>query len=315
MPPIDSKGAAITSPPHGGDPRGAPSARCWSPTAARSRCGCCAPARARHPRRRRLLRRRPHRAARADRRRGLPHRPAAVARELPARRGASSSWRSRIGADAIHPGYGFLSENAALRARSASRPASSFIGPPPTAIAAMGSKIESRRLMIEAGVPVVPGADDPLPDLAAAERAAGDDRLPGDAQGRRRRRRQGHAPGRAPRRSSPRAYRGARSEAASALRRRRGLPREVPRRAAPRRDPGARRQARQRGLARRARVLAAAPPPEGGRGGALAGGHPGAARGDGRGGGARRRARSATSERRHRRVPARPATAASTSSR
>ena len=78
-----------------------------------------------------------------------------------------------IGADAIHPGYGFLSENASFAAlcRDAGI---TFIGPSPEAIAAMGSKVESRRLMIDAGVPVVPGGRDPLPDLESAQRAAGE---------------------------------------------------------------------------------------------------------------------------------------------
>jgi acetyl-CoA carboxylase biotin carboxylase subunit len=77
----------------------------------------------------------------------------------------------RIGADAIHPGYGFLSENAAF-ARLCEEKGVIFIGPPSSAIAAMGSKIESRRLMIDAGVPVVPGDRDPLADLDAARIAA-----------------------------------------------------------------------------------------------------------------------------------------------
>jgi acetyl-CoA carboxylase biotin carboxylase subunit len=77
----------------------------------------------------------------------------------------------RIGADAIHPGYGFLSENAGF-ARLCRDAGVTFIGPPPEAIAAMGSKIESRRIMIDAGVPVVPGGRDPLPDLEAATAAA-----------------------------------------------------------------------------------------------------------------------------------------------
>ncbi len=76
-----------------------------------------------------------------------------------------------IGADAIHPGYGFLAENAEF-ARQAEERGIVFIGPSPDAIAAMGSKIESRRLMIDAGVPVVPGGRDPLNDLAEAEAAA-----------------------------------------------------------------------------------------------------------------------------------------------
>jgi len=77
----------------------------------------------------------------------------------------------QIGADAIHPGYGFLSENASF-ARLCEERNVVFIGPSSEAIAAMGSKIESRRLMIAAGVPVVPGGHDPLPDLEAALAAA-----------------------------------------------------------------------------------------------------------------------------------------------
>lgn len=73
-----------------------------------------------------------------------------------------------IGADAIHPGYGFLSENADF-ARRVTAAGIAFIGPTPEAIASMGSKIESRRMMIEAGVPVVPGGSDPVDDLVAAE--------------------------------------------------------------------------------------------------------------------------------------------------
>ena len=77
----------------------------------------------------------------------------------------------RIGADAIHPGYGFLSENAAF-SKLCRDSGVTFIGPPPEAMAAMGSKIESRRLMRAAGVPVVPGGQDPLPDLASAQKLA-----------------------------------------------------------------------------------------------------------------------------------------------
>ena len=76
-----------------------------------------------------------------------------------------------IGADAIHPGYGFLSENADF-ARLCEERGVIFIGPSSSAIAAMGSKIESRRLMIDAGVPVVPGGRDPLTSLEAAQEAA-----------------------------------------------------------------------------------------------------------------------------------------------
>ena len=76
-----------------------------------------------------------------------------------------------IGADAIHPGYGFLAENAGF-ARACDERGVVFIGPPAEAIALMGSKIESRRRMIDAGVPVVPGGRDPLGDVEAAGAAA-----------------------------------------------------------------------------------------------------------------------------------------------
>ncbi|MDO9706996.1 acetyl/propionyl/methylcrotonyl-CoA carboxylase subunit alpha [Paracraurococcus lichenis] len=60
------------------------------------------------------------------------------------------------GAEAIHPGYGFLSENADF-AEACAAAGIAFLGPPPAAIRAMGSKAESKRLMEQAGVPVVPG--------------------------------------------------------------------------------------------------------------------------------------------------------------
>jgi len=76
-----------------------------------------------------------------------------------------------IGADAVHPGYGFLSERAEF-SRLCREAGVTFIGPSPESIAAMGSKVESRRLMMDAGVPVVPGGRDPLPDLESAQAAA-----------------------------------------------------------------------------------------------------------------------------------------------
>jgi acetyl-CoA carboxylase, biotin carboxylase subunit len=77
----------------------------------------------------------------------------------------------QTGAQAIHPGYGFLAERAAF-AELVEQAGLVFVGPPSGAIRAMGEKTEARRRMREAGVPVVPGAVAPVTEPAAAEAMA-----------------------------------------------------------------------------------------------------------------------------------------------
>ena len=77
----------------------------------------------------------------------------------------------KSGAEAIHPGYGFLSENSAF-AQACSDAGVVFIGPPPESIALMGSKIESRKAAARYGVPMVPGTVVPIRDGKEARRLA-----------------------------------------------------------------------------------------------------------------------------------------------
>jgi acetyl-CoA/propionyl-CoA carboxylase, biotin carboxylase, biotin carboxyl carrier protein len=78
---------------------------------------------------------------------------------------------NRAGAEAIHPGYGFLAENAAFAA-ACEDAGVTFIGPPASAIEAMGSKTRARELMAEAGVPIVPGTTSPVESVADAKKEA-----------------------------------------------------------------------------------------------------------------------------------------------
>ena len=75
------------------------------------------------------------------------------------------------GADAIHPGYGFLSERAAF-AEAVAAAGITFVGPSASAMRQMGSKLEAKQAVKAFGVPLVPGLDEPVDDFATAERVA-----------------------------------------------------------------------------------------------------------------------------------------------
>jgi len=89
--------------------------------------------------------------------------------------GAILQAAEQTGCQAIHPGYGFLSENPLFAARCAAHRIT-FVGPPPGAMRLMGDKVEARRTMKAAGVPVIPGSEgalSSLDDAVAAAREAG----------------------------------------------------------------------------------------------------------------------------------------------
>ena len=98
----------------------------------------------------------------------------------------------RCGAEAIHPGFGFLAENAAF-ARAVERAGLVFIGPTAETIERLGDKASAKREAEAADVPTVPGSRTASEDAAEIAGIVARSRASGDAEGRGRRRRQGHA--------------------------------------------------------------------------------------------------------------------------
>ncbi len=155
--------------------------------------------------------------------------------------------------EAIHPGYGLLSENANF-AEVCRASNIKFIGPPPEVTRLMGEKEKARQAMKKAKVPILPGSDGDPDDGRRGARVGREGGLPGHPEGQGRRRRARHAH-RARLRGAAQpvpcgVYRGGQR-----LRQRRTLHGEVHREPAPHRVPDAGRRARQRGFALRARVL------------------------------------------------------------
>jgi hypothetical protein len=218
---------------------------------------------ARDPHGRGLFRRRRQGAARAHGGRGGAHR---------AEPGAGSYLRGdRIieaakatGAEAIHPGYGFLSENADF-AQAVIDAGLIWVGPKPDSIRAMGLKDAAKKLMAEAGVPVTPGYLGEDQDPKRLKKEAGAIGYPvlikavagGGGKGMRKV---------DARRGVRRRARQLQARGASRVRRRPRADRKMDPLAAPHRGAGVRRQPRQRRPSVRARLLAPAPPPEGDRG-------------------------------------------------
>ena len=205
-------------------------------------------------------------------------------------------------ADAIHPGYGFLSENAQF-AEIVESHGIRWVGPKPEHIRIMGDKVEAKRTAAKLGLPLVPGSDGPLETIAEARAIAAEVGYPviiKAASG---------GGGRGMKVVEEEALlESAMMQAAiggqGRVRRRHRLSREISRRPAPHRIPGVRRRRRQRDPHRRARLLDPAPPPESDRGSPLPGHHRRAARAHGRD---RRQGdgRHGLSRRRHDRIPLR----------
>src|SRR6185437_6853337 len=158
-------------------------------------------------------------------------------------------------ASAIHPGYGFLSENADF-AEQVEQSGFVFVGPRAETIRLMGDKVEAIKAMKAAGVPCVPGSDGPLDD--DVERSL---KIARDI-------------------GYPVLIKAAGGGGGRGIRQRHGVHGEIPGEPAPRGNPGTGRRTGSRDPSVRTRLLDAAPPPESRRGSARAGHHAGNARRD-----------------------------------
>ena len=204
------------------------------------------------------------------------------------------------GADAIHPGYGFLSENA-LFAEAVEAHGFTFIGPTAEHIRMMGDKIVAKQTAKALGLPLVPGSAGPVGSVEEVvelgEKIGWPVLIKAVAGGGGRGMKVVEQPRRGLRGLLAGPHRGQ-----GRVQQRLGLSREVSRRAAPYRDPGAGRWPRRGRPSRRARLLAAAAAPEGAGGSALPGPQCRAARPDRRAG-RRSGAQAQVPRRRHHGVP------------
>ncbi len=168
------------------------------------------------------------------------------------------------GADGVHPGYGFFSENAEF-AQAITDLGVAFIGPPPAAIVEMGDKVSSRRAAMRGGAPIVPGTTEFAKDAAEIAEFGRENGWPvaikaafgGGGRGMKVVHNEADV---------QEAMDSAQREAQCVLRPRRGLRRALPHLAPAHRGPAGRRHLRRRRLGLLPRLLGPAPPPEADRG-------------------------------------------------